>query len=83
MKRFLPLVLCLLVGCTVFAQDDNEWSIGFESKLVLQQIGPKETDSRAEMGLDAPEWMRKSVVEWIYTNQQTPTKETIEELNSE
>lgn len=76
-------ILCLFVGCTIFAQDDNEWSVGFESTLVFRQTGPKDVDRRAEWGLDAPEWMRKSVVDWIYTSQQTPTKETIEELNSD
>lgn len=67
----------------MFAQDDNEFSVGFETNLVFRQIGPKDTDRRAEFGIDAPEWMRKPVVDWIYKNQQTPTVETVEELNGD
>jgi len=82
MKRLLFL-LPLLFGCMVFAQDDNMFSVGFETKLVFTQVGPKDTDARAEFGLDAPEWMRKSVVDWIYSNQQTPNEETVEELTTD
>lgn len=82
MKKIL-FILPLLFGCTIFAQDDNEWSVGFESTLVFRQTGPKDVDRRAEWGLDAPEWMRKSVVDWIYTKEQTPTQETLNELEGE
>ncbi len=80
---FIMPALCLSVGCMVFAQDDNKWSVGFESMLSFTQTGPKDIDRRAEWGIDAPEWMRKSVVDWIYINQQTPNKGTLEEISIE
>lgn len=82
MKRILFLIP-LMFGCMIFAQDDNEFSIGFESKLVFTQVGPKDTDARAEFGIDAPEWMRKSVVEWIVANEQTPNEEVLDGLEGE
>lgn len=75
--------LCLLVGCFGFVENDNELSVGFESKLVFKQIGPKDTTEKAKLGIDFPVWMQKPVVDWIYVNQMSPNGEVITELSEE
>lgn len=83
MKRFIPLVLCLLVGCQGFMRDDAEIRIGFETAVILQHIGPKDADKKSLIGIDFMDWAKKPLVDWIVENQQSPGDEVIEELNGE
>lgn len=55
----------LLCGCFGYSQNDNEWTVTFGTSLAVKQVGPKDTDQQAVVGIDLPKWMRKPFVEYF------------------
>lgn len=83
MKRIMFLVPLLLCACKGGMKNDSEWSLGFETKLVLRQIGPKDTDAESLVYVDFADWAKQPLIDWIIKNEQSPSEEVIGELTNE